>query len=335
MKHLPLPQLLIAAILLILSACTENENTCSTEQGQLPSSLACASTAELSEDQKEINPPKKAQHEYGGWYCPDNLRGFPAIDVQDLSSVPVILGRMPTQEETRDGRALMFIDPEIHPNARPLDIELPALATYHNQHTEKDELIIVIQAAVIDTDSVVGFRYANGGNGSAWFSEVDFLGAEEVKQLGSRPFVAQSMKIDASADKIWKIMTGLTFENDLMESLNDDAFLTRAWRTEAKVEYPKIDGVPGTIGKVTVAWDGVYAQMDYVVNGENYAQKFFIDENPETATCTVKLVAGPYFNLLEQHNSNWTNFLQTLKGFSESYQKGDPSWLEEQMKIRQ
>lgn len=335
MKYLRLPKLLIAAFLIILSACTEDENTCSAEQNQLPSSLACASKTELSEVQKEIASPKKAQHEYGGWYCPDNLRGFPAMDIKDLSTVPVILGRMPTQEETRAGKALMFIDPEIHPNARPLDVQLPALATYYNQYTEKDEVIIVIQAAVIDADSIVGFRYANGGNGSAWFDEVRFLEPREVIELGSRPFVVSNIEVQASREKIWKIMTGLTFENDLMASLNDDAFLTRAWRTEAKVEYPKIDGIPGTIGKVSVTWDGVYAQMDYVVNGENYVQKFFIDENPEAGTCEVKLVAGPYFNNLQHHHNNWNNFLQTLKGFSESYQKGDPSWLEEQMKIRQ
>ena len=328
-----LPFSLLIILMTSLSSCQEETDCASSNNVENTSALACKQ--EDHSIQKDHGEKKKAQHEYGGWYCPDNLRGFPAMDIQDLSTVPVILGRMPTQEETRDGRALMFIDPEIHPNARPLDVQLPAVATYYNQHTEKDEVIIVIQASIIDSDSIVGFRYANGGNGSAWLDEVSFLEPKEVIELGSRPFVVSNIEVQASREKIWKIMTGLTFENELMASLNDDAFLTRAWRTEAKVEYPKIDGIPGTIGKCSVAWDGVYAQLDYVVNGENYVQKFFIDENPEAGTCEVKLVAGPYFSDLQHHHSNWNNFLQTLKGFSESYQKGDPSWLEEQMKMRQ
>lgn len=318
-------------IILISSLSSCQEEACCAASNNIGNTSTLACKQEDHSIQKDQGEKQKTQHEYGGWYCPDNLRGFPAIDVQDLSTVPVVIGRMPTKEETRNGSALMFIDPEIYPNARPIDIQLPALATYYNQHTDKDEVIILIQAAVIDADSIVGFRYANGGNGSAWFSEVDFLSANEVKQLGSRPFVAQSMKIDAPRDKIWKIMTGLTFENDLMASLNEDAFLTRAWQSEAKVEYPKIPGKAGSIGKVSSIWEGVYAQLDYVVNGENYVQKLFINENPETGTCEVKLVSGPYFDNLEQHKSNWINFLQTLKGFTESYQKGGASWLEEQL----
>ena len=41
-----------------------------------------------------------------------------------------------------------------------------------------DELIIVIQAIVVQEDTVVGYRFANGGNGSDWLKE--FLSMQKV-----------------------------------------------------------------------------------------------------------------------------------------------------------
>ena len=36
-------------------------------------------------------PTEKADvHRYGGWYCPDNLGGFPPVDVASLDAVPVV-----------------------------------------------------------------------------------------------------------------------------------------------------------------------------------------------------------------------------------------------------
>ena len=44
---------------------------------------------------------------------------------------------------------------------------MPKLARFYNIHSGKRELVIIIQALNISNDSIVGFRYLNGGNGSA------------------------------------------------------------------------------------------------------------------------------------------------------------------------
>ena len=84
---------------------------------------------------KEVKRPAyREPHKYGGWHCPDNLGGFPPIDIQDLNQINVIRDRMPTQEETRTGASLMFFDPTEFPDAKPLDLKLPRVAkTYSFQ----------------------------------------------------------------------------------------------------------------------------------------------------------------------------------------------------------
>ncbi len=51
---------------------------------------------------------KTEPHRYGGWYCPDNLNGFPAVDISNWESVPVVNGRMATKEETHNGNIINF-----------------------------------------------------------------------------------------------------------------------------------------------------------------------------------------------------------------------------------
>ena len=124
----------------------------------------------LGQNSADVEP-----HKYGGWYCPDNLNGFPAVDINNWEDVPVINGRMPTQDETQTEASLIFIDIEKYPNAKPLDLKMPQLARFYNNHSRKEEIVIVIQAINVSNDSVVGFRYLNGGNGSARFNEVNFV----------------------------------------------------------------------------------------------------------------------------------------------------------------
>ena len=76
----------------------------------------------LAQNSADVEP-----HKYGGWYCPDNLNGFPAVDIHNWEDVPVINGRMPTQDETQTEASLIFIDIEKYPNAKPLDLKMPQL----------------------------------------------------------------------------------------------------------------------------------------------------------------------------------------------------------------
>lgn len=137
----------------------------------------------------EANNVQKEPHRYGGWFCPDNLNGFPPVDIQELERVPVIKDRLPTKDEARSRSSLILVDTDKYPDAKAMPMDLPKLARIKSSHNGLDELIIVIQAIIVQGDTVVGYRFPHGGNGSAWYSDVTFLTDDEREALGSRPFV--------------------------------------------------------------------------------------------------------------------------------------------------
>ena len=77
-------------------------------------------------------PVHREPHKYGGWYCPDNLSGFPPMDIHNFEQVNVIRNRLPTKEETKTGASLMFFDPTEFPDATPLDMKLPRVAKIYS-----------------------------------------------------------------------------------------------------------------------------------------------------------------------------------------------------------
>lgn len=259
----------------------------------------------------------KTTHEYGGWSCPDNLRGFPPVDIQQLDQVPVVNDRMPTKEETRDGTSLIFFDSTRYPDARPIDMTMPRLARYYSEHTQKNELIIVIQAVVSDEDTVVGFRYVNGGNGSAWFGEVSFLSDEEIDQIGPTPFVFSTIEIQAPKRKIWKVITSSTYAKELAQILDEDAYVESDGKadSEAYFKYAPDKIVNG--GFLSASWNNMYIQIDYNFDGHHYAEKFFILDNKNSYVTKLQIVTGPYSEDVETQKVAWANWLQKVKELSE------------------
>ncbi len=183
----------ILAILCFASftSCSQNKETESKE-------------AEVSIMQEETTT---TPHRYGGWYCPDNLNGFPAVDITKWKYVPIVNGRMATKEETQNGTSLIFVDQVKYPHAKILDITMPKLASFYNESSNREELIIVIQAINVDNDSIVGFRYLNGGNGSARLNEVRFLSDNEIEMIPNSRFISNSIKIEATQNEIWDVLT--------------------------------------------------------------------------------------------------------------------------------
>ena len=160
----------IISLLLIMVSCSIQETT--HEQ-----------TEQQAEGSEHMASKKAEPHRYGGWYCPDNF-GFVPVDIQKLDEVPAIMGRLPTEQELRDNKSLINVDTEKYPDARALEMELPRVARIYSGRKGMSELVIVIQAIVVSEDSIVGYRFPNGGNGSAWLSDVTFLSDEEVAGLG-------------------------------------------------------------------------------------------------------------------------------------------------------
>ena len=105
-----------------------------------------------------VNSVKQAPHNYGGWYCPDNLNGFPAVDLLNWKNVPVVNGRLATKEETQNGTSLIFVDTAKYPDARPLDIEMPNYAGYEIVSFFKEINFEIIFVTAYDQYAIKAFE---------------------------------------------------------------------------------------------------------------------------------------------------------------------------------
>ncbi|MGK0364334.1 MAG: hypothetical protein ACI85O_001391 [Saprospiraceae bacterium] len=269
---------------------------------------------------KEAQPKEtkeRGQHPYGGWSCPDNVLGFPAVDIQELDKIPIINGRLPTKEETQNGTSLMYFDPAKHPDAQPLDITFPKLARYYSKYTKKNELVIVIQAVVEEGDTVAGFRYLNGGNGSDWYSELNFISEEEIDKLGSTPFVSQSIELKASKERIWGVITSPNYEKKLGAMFDKGASIESDWKQDSEAHFKYEPNKIVNTGIITALWKNMYLQIDYNLDGYHYAEKILLLENKDNNTIDLHVVSGPYGEDFEVNKVVWENWLQKIKELSE------------------
>ena len=288
-----------------LMSCSQNDTT--TENNKIDSPIA------------KVNTKEKEPHRYGGWYCPDNLNGFPAVDINNWKSVPVVNGRMATKEETQNGTSLIFVDNEKYPNAKPLDIEMPKLARFHNKYSNKEEIIIVIQAVNISNDSIVGFRYLNGGNGSARLNEVEFLSDDEIENITSSRFVSFNIKINATQDEIWKVLTKPEYNKSLQPIYDKGNTLATDWSTSSKVNFKYLKEGDITSEFADNLYGNQYIQIDYELDNNQYVEKFLLLENEQTKNTELKIVCGPYGDDFE----NQKIILEPIKQSREKYNIND------------
>jgi len=267
--------------------------------------------------EQTIKVKYKTIHAYGGWSCPDNLRGFPAVNIKELDKVPVVNDRLPTKEETQNGTSLMYFDTTEIPGARPLDMTMPRLARYYSKYTRKNELIIVIQAVVAENDTVVGFRYLNGGNGSAWFGEISFLSDEEIDQLEPTPFISIEKDIYAPPDKIWDVITSVAHARFLGEVFGDGTYNESVWTAESEVHVKSSSGKIVRTGLLSACWVDLYIQIDYNIDGYHYVEKFLMLPNKFTNSTQLLIVSGPYGKDFKTKTTEWQNWLQKVAAIIE------------------
>lgn len=255
--------------------------------------VGCSNAENKTAKEEEKNKQQQPTHNYGGWYCPDNLFGFPAVDFNHWKNVPVIENRLPTEEETKTEQSLIFVDTHKYPDARALNISLPQLAKYYCPYTKKEEVVIIIQAIQIGIDSIVGFRYLNGGNGSSHYSEVEFINENEVSNLQDAKFVDIDIEINTTKDKLWAV-------------IND---------TNNKYEYAKKDDLSNGFGDLL--FGNLYIQNDYLIDNLGYTDKFLLISNYEKNTTELKIVCGPYLNDYDTQNSKLKAWAEKIKMLSE------------------
>lgn len=288
----------------ILTACSQNKDV--PENAETP-------VEEIETNNEEEN---KA-HPYGGWYCPDNLRGFPPVDINELSLVPVVSDRLPTEEETRNGTSLMYFDTTKIQGARPLDIRLPTLAKVYSSHSDIDELVIVIQAIVVGEDSVVGYRFPNGGNGSAWYNQVTFLSEEEMEELGPNPFVFIDVELDANKKEIWEAISKTDYARKIAEKFDKKEFFESEWTDDSKAHLNYDSDNERAAGIVFNFWGNLYLHADYEIDDFHYSEKILVMAGSGMDNSRLQLVAGPFPVDFEKEQANWNNWLAEVKEYSE------------------
>ena len=286
--------------------------------------VACGQERLEVKDQEANTPTEDAAgssegalNGYVDWYCPDNIIGFPAVDIRELDAVPVVSNRLPTREETENGTSLMFIDTAEIPDAYPLDIPLPALARYYSESTRKIELVIVIEAVAAGNDTVLGFRFDHGGNGSARFREVDFLTEDEVSALPSTPYISDEIEIRASNKKVWAVITGSANAAVLGSIFEEGGLLKSDWKRGGSVQLLNRDGQPVSSGVLTSTWPDTYLQVDYNLAGRKDVEKILILFDEFTNRTQLRIVCGPFGDDLEAKKTQWTQWLQKVKELSE------------------
>lgn len=278
---------------------------------------SCSQNKEKEEaaPEQKSEPKKAAQHRYGGWYCPDNLNGFPAVDIAQWKNVAVVNGRMPTKEETQNGTSLIHVDTKQYPHAKPLDITMPKLAHYYNKSSRRKEIIVVIQAVNINNDSIVGFRYLNGGNGSAHLSEITFISEKEIEMNPRARFVSLDVKINATQDKIWETLTKAENAEVLEETIDAKNELKKEWRKQSNINFHYAHAGNLSAGYADKLFGCFYIQNDY--KELNYTEKFLLLENDQTKNTILKISCGPYVDDYEEQKRILTNWAQKVKFLSE------------------
>lgn len=291
-------KLLVSTILIAIVGCTAAEN-------------------QPNQESKKNETIQKPSHQYGGWYCPDNLNGFPAVNLKEWKNVPVINGRLPTEKEAKSEKSLIFIDTNVYPNSKAMDIELPKLAKFYNHHSKKTEIIIVIQAIEIQGDSIVGFRYLNGGNGSAHYKEVTFISENEVATISDAKFVSFDININASDDKVWEIMTQSTFTNKLQPVFDIKNYLTNDWKTKSNINYNYTNLKNMTSEYANKLYSCWYIQNDYLIDSVGYVEKFLLLRDEETNQTKLKIVCGPFKDDFETQQFVLHQWAEKVKELSE------------------
>ncbi len=297
--------LTLLPMLLAFASCSGQKpaNEHSNTPGETPAPLAIKNTA---------------PHRYGGWYCPDNF-GFVPVDIQKLDQVPAIANRLPTQQELRDNMSLIDVDTALYPDARALKMELPRVARIYSDHKRMTELIIVIQAIVVQEDTVVGYRFANGGNGSAWLRDVTFLSDAEVEGMGPQPFFYSKSVLKASTKDIWEAMRKTDYFKQLGEKFDEKAFFTEPWNPLSEVVLNLDTEKEKAKGYVGMVFGNYYLHIDYNRGGFHYSEKLLLMENREDNTTQFFFASGPYPKDFKKQKSALEAWVEAVRRASEAH----------------
>lgn len=273
-----------------------------------------------NEQEKDIskNTVEVIQHDFGGWYCPDNLGGFPAVNISEWKNVKVIIGRMPSEEEARNGSALIYVDPKEYPTATSTFMQLPRLATFSSPYTKREEVIIIIQAFQLGTDTILGYRYLNGGNGSSLLNQVKLINENDLALNQTAKFVSFSTSINSNAKKVREVLSYPENLPKLIQTFDQNQKLPSNWREKSNVNYHYAASGEVLSAYANVLFGNYYVQNDY--DSLNYTEKFLILGDEKSGKTELKIACGPFLTNYEEQKIILINWAEKVKELSEQTQ---------------
>lgn len=93
-----------------------------------------------------------------------------AIPLAEWSRVPYVSGRVATEQDVAEGRAVFYVEG----NSRPVEMELPCRGV-QRVVDGIEQLVVIIQAEHTDSGMLYGVRPIEGGNGICLAHEVRLL----------------------------------------------------------------------------------------------------------------------------------------------------------------
>ena len=181
---------------------------------------------------------------------------------------------------------------------------------------KREDLVIIFQAFQVNNDSIVGFRFLNGGNGSAHLRDVSFLNTEQIAQIPKGKFVTLTVNIAAPQDIIFDILTQPNFAPDFQPVLDPQNKLPENWRNNTNVNYATYEHNLPSNRYADQLFGNFYIQNDYFQS--NYSEKFLLLENELTHTTDLQIVVGPFTSQFESQKNRLMQWAQTVKRISES-----------------
>lgn len=100
------------------------------------------------------------------------------IDMKSWMATPCVSGRLATEQDVKEGRAVFYIEGE-RSTLKPMVLSLPACAILREE--KKETPVIVIQAEETPKSKTIGIRFLGGGNGVCTLEELEILMAPDER----------------------------------------------------------------------------------------------------------------------------------------------------------
>ena len=130
--------------------------------------------------------------------------------------------------------------------------------------------------------------------------------------------VSSSIKIDASASRVWEVITNPTYAKILGNEFDKNAYVESDWKLGSEVyfKYTHKPEKPANTGTISKLVDEELIQVDYEFPGYGkYIESYSIQRENDVSVLLID--AGPYGSDLEDQKVVWQNWLLKVKELSE------------------